>query len=392
MYVISSNTYPISLNITMKKMLLILILMVASGPLYAQTITIGDDNIVRCKDVPIGTTQTISGDVYEVVGIDLLIQRKNEGKDLTKVCVSNVTDMSGLFKDSKFNQAIGNWDVSSVTDMSQMFEQSLFNQPIGKWDVSSVTDMSNMFYLGSFDPDSPDDRSPFNQPIGDWDVSSVTNMEFMFLRSSFDQPLGDWDVSSVENMSAMFSGTPFNQDISAWDVSSVTNMVGIFSGSPFNQPIGNWDVSSVTDMRLMFNYSQFNQPINKWCVTKIPSEPHNFSSDAPLTAENKPVWGTCPDPTSIETEEYPIEFSLYQNYPNPFNPTTTISFTLIRSEVVKLSIFDLGGRLITTIVDGMMPAGVTNINFNANELASGVYIYRLQTPEYSMNRRMTLLK
>ena len=121
MYVISSNTYPISLNITMKKTLLILILMVASGPLYAQTITIGDDNIVRCKDVPIGTTQTISGDVYEVVGIDLLIQRKNEGKDLTKVCVSNVTDMSGLFKDSKFNQAIGNWDVSSVTDMSQMF-------------------------------------------------------------------------------------------------------------------------------------------------------------------------------------------------------------------------------------------------------------------------------
>ncbi len=99
-------------------------------------------------------------------------------------------------------------------------------------------------------------------------------------------------------------------------------------------------------------------------------------------------------PTSIddEFEMVPDQIALNQNYPNPFNPTTMISFTLNRSEAVKLSVYDLTGRLVATLVDGMMPAGVTNINFSANGLASGVYIYRLETPSTSMTRRMTLLK
>jgi hypothetical protein len=99
-------------------------------------------------------------------------------------------------------------------------------------------------------------------------------------------------------------------------------------------------------------------------------------------------------PTSIddELEMVPDQIALNQNYPNPFNPTTMISFTLNRSEAVKLSVYDLTGRLIATLVDGMMPAGVTNINFSANGLASGVYIYRLETPSTSMTKRMTLLK
>jgi uncharacterized protein (TIGR02145 family) len=125
-------------------------LLILPNILFSQSITIGADGIVRCKDVAIGTRQTVSGSEYEVVDRNLLIQRRDEGKDLTKVCVSNITDMSEMFagtrdKKNEFNQPIGDWDVSSVTDMSSMFEFSLFNQPIGDWDVSSVTDMSSMF-------------------------------------------------------------------------------------------------------------------------------------------------------------------------------------------------------------------------------------------------------
>ena len=73
-------------------------------------------------------------------------------------------------------------------------------------------------------------ESPFNQPIGDWNVSAVTNMEgLFFMASSFNQPIGDWNVSAVTNMQSLFGGTPFNQPIGNWDVSSVTNMVGMFS-------------------------------------------------------------------------------------------------------------------------------------------------------------------
>ena len=67
---------------------------------------------------------------------------------------------------------ISNWDVSNVTDMSNMFKEATsFNQPIGNWDVSQVTDMSGMFG-GSYD--SP---QIFNQPLNNWDVSKVTNIK-----------------------------------------------------------------------------------------------------------------------------------------------------------------------------------------------------------------------
>ena len=60
--------------------------------------------------------------------------------------VSNVTDMSNMFKGSACNQDLADWDVSSVTNMSRMFENSPFNQDISNWNVSNVTDMSRMFY------------------------------------------------------------------------------------------------------------------------------------------------------------------------------------------------------------------------------------------------------
>jgi uncharacterized protein (TIGR02145 family) len=320
----------------MRALLLFIIVISSATNLQSQSITIGDDGIVRCQDVAIGTTQTISGDTYEVVDRNLLMLRRDEGKDLTKVCVSNVTDMRDLFKDLDFNQPIVNWDVSKVTDMGFMFQNSTFNQPIGLWDVSSVTDMGYMFQSSPFNQnienwdvssitnlyyifsDTPFNQplanwnvshvtnmngmfldSPFNHPIGNWNVSSVTSMFFMFYQSDFNQSLENWDVSSVTDMSSMFRETPFNQQIGNWNVSSVTDMYGMFYNSPFNQPIGDWNVSSVTDMKWMFWNTPFNQPINEWCITKITTEPEDFSTNSPLTTENKPIWGTCP--TSVGT-------------------------------------------------------------------------------------------
>ena len=314
------------------------ILILLSTNLFGQSITIGEDGIVRCKDVPIGTTGTVFGDVYEVVDRDLLILRRNEGSDLTKVCVSNVTDMSEMFRGRGFNQAIGNWDVSNVTDMSEMFMGSQFNQPIGAWDVGNVKDMREMFRdspfnqpIGGWNVSNVKNMSVmfintrfnqpigdwdvsrvtgmgsmfvstvFNQPIGDWDVSNVTDMRAMFRYSEFNQPIGDWDVGNVTDMREMFQESQFNQPIEDWDVSSVKNMAWMFAGhwdyTPFNQPIGTWDVTSVTDMAFMLRNSEFNQNISGWCVEHIFSNPNGFASS--LTAENLPVWGTCPSPEKL---------------------------------------------------------------------------------------------
>ncbi len=86
------------------------------------------------------------------------------------------------------------------------------------------------------------------------------------------------------------------------------------------------------------------------------------------------------------------EFSLEQNYPNPFNPETTIKYTLARNSDVTLKIFDVLGREIVTLVNSSQTAGEHSVKFNAENLASGLYIYRLQADGFAASKKMLLLK
>ena len=86
------------------------------------------------------------------------------------------------------------------------------------------------------------------------------------------------------------------------------------------------------------------------------------------------------------------KFELSQNYPNPFNPATTIQFNLIEAENVKLTIYDILGQEIITLLDEYKESGVYTINFNASELNSGVYVYRLEAGNFVQTRKMTLVK
>jgi peptide deformylase len=83
---------------------------------------------------------------------------------------------------------------------------------------------------------------------------------------------------------------------------------------------------------------------------------------------------------------------LSQNYPNPFNPTTNIRFELARTERVSLKIYNIMGQEITTLVEGTLMAGSYQVPFDAADLASGVYFYRLSSPNRSETRKMVLLK
>lgn len=84
-------------------------------------------------------------------------------------------------------------------------------------------------------------------------------------------------------------------------------------------------------------------------------------------------------------------FNLVSSYPNPFNPATTISYSLVRSTTVLLNVFDTSGRLVTTLVDGYRDAGIHEVSFDASGLASGVYIYRLQTSSIPVTGKMVLM-
>lgn len=126
-------------------------------------------------------------------------------------------------------------------------------------------------------------------------------------------------------------------------------------------------------------------------VTDIPTSPlleswafHTDSSGFP---------GIIIDDAGDAPGSIPAEFTLYQNYPNPFNPTTNIQFDLARAGVVELVVFDVTGREVATLVDNVqMNAGVHTLSFDGANLASGVYLARLEMGGASMTRKMVLLK
>jgi hypothetical protein len=88
----------------------------------------------------------------------------------------------------------------------------------------------------------------------------------------------------------------------------------------------------------------------------------------------------------------PKSYELSQNYPNPFNPATTIKFALPESQVVKITVFNSIGEQVTKVVDEYMEAGSHEVNFSASNLASGVYLYRLEAGKYVQTKKMMLIK
>jgi hypothetical protein len=86
------------------------------------------------------------------------------------------------------------------------------------------------------------------------------------------------------------------------------------------------------------------------------------------------------------------DFHLSQNFPNPFNPSTVIGYQLPVSGNVTLKVYDLLGREAATLVDEYKPAGMHEIEFDATELTSGIYFYKLQADNYVDTKKMILLK
>ncbi|MBX2818234.1 MAG: T9SS type A sorting domain-containing protein [Rhodothermaceae bacterium] len=98
--------------------------------------------------------------------------------------------------------------------------------------------------------------------------------------------------------------------------------------------------------------------------------------------------------TDIETisDEVPGSFALQQNYPNPFNPTTTIEFQLNAVQDVQLVVYDVLGREVARLTEGVQPAGTYSVDFDASGLSSGMYFYQLKGENISVTKTMLLLK
>ncbi len=117
-------------------------------------------------------------------------------------------------------------------------------------------------------------------------------------------------------------------------------------------------------------------------------EPYSFVLDIPVTMF------VSTEPVAVEDEAAvrPLTYALNQNYPNPFNPVTTIRYSLPKSGVVSLIIYNLIGEEVLRLVDEEQTAGYHKITWDASNMASGIYFYRLQAGDFVLTRKMVLLK
>lgn len=247
---------------------------------------------------------------------------------------STITDMSGMFWASGFNEDISSWDVSNVTNMSMMFrETTSFNQSLNGWNTENVTDMSYMFY----------EADVFNGDISLWDTKNVENMSLMFLNDSvFNQDIGSWDMSNVKYASAMLGWAKnFNQDITGWDVSNMIIMSSILAGTNyFNYDISSWNTSSATQMSQMFlDAIAFNQDISGWNTSNVTSTYQMFMG---ATSFNQNLGGMTLHPSvnmngmlqncGMDCENYTSTLEgWYENNPTVINRylgTTNLTYSI----------------------------------------------------------------
>jgi surface protein len=135
---------------------------------------------------------------------------------------TNITDMSYLFRGC-FSLTTLAPPPLTVTNITGLFMETGFDQDISSWNVTNITNMSELFF----------GAENFNKPLNSWNISNVTNMRRMFRSAiSFNQPLNLWNVSNVTNMSEMFdTATSFNQDLSSWTASNVTNASNVLEST-----------------------------------------------------------------------------------------------------------------------------------------------------------------
>jgi hypothetical protein len=96
--------------------------------------------------------------------------------------------------------------------------------------------------------------------------------------------------------------------------------------------------------------------------------------------------------TDVKPETLPVHFSLQQNYPNPFNPATTINYSLAKKGLVKLTIYNSIGNKVATIINEYKPSGSYSVQFNGSNHPSGIYLYKLETDNYTAAKKFILLK
>jgi len=181
----------------------------------------------------------------------------------------------------------------------------------------------------------------------------------------------------------IFTASVYKQDVHIqWSTHSELNNLG-FEIERAKRPGGEWVYLGFVEGRGTTNQSGYYQ----FWDYNVPVGSHSYRYKQ---IDSNGGFSYSP---RLEIDIYPPdEFVLYQNYPNPFNPSTKISWQSPVGSWQTIKVFDVLGREVATLVDEFRDAGFYEVDFNAADLPSGVYMYRIQAGDYVQTRKMMLLK
>jgi hypothetical protein len=204
----------------------------------------------------------------------------------------------------------------------------------------------------------------------------------------------DWDVED-------FSARPIDTTGLVWKIKerpAGTDLShGLVDPGGYNVevkvPLDAVDVAAIEGQVIGFELQQNDndgngrESILKWWLEQLDSSWQFASTWGTAYLGSAIVTGVEESPTAV-----PYRFELAQNYPNPFNPTTKIQYTLKNSGIVRLAVYDLLGREVAVLVNGVRTAGSYEVTFSRPDLGSGVYFYKLQTGGQVITKKMVLMK
>lgn len=263
----------------------------------------------------------------------------------------------------------------SVVYVSNFHERKVYCYTGSPEEGYSMYDDFNFEMTGTFTASSETEYEP--SPFG---LQYMNEKNILFVTAGLDDDSLDYNGDFPE-YGKIFAVNP--NDGSVMDTIDVAQWNLQVGGNYTNTEPGTCSgYTSVYNMDYDANLNLYNVSFYGWSVEK-----RIFSGDLP-NVELTIV-------TDVEqiSSQIPEEFKLSENYPNPFNPSTTIEFSLNDAADVSLDIYTITGEHVATLVNGKhYKAGVYEVSFNAENLASGTYIYSLTKGDQQISKKMTLIK
>jgi len=284
-----------------------------------------------------------------------IFKTTNSGSSWNEITLGTNEDLSGLFFTDELNGwAVGN-DYSSGNSLALVYRTTDGGNNWVKQNIPSFDALSEVFFV----------TATKGWAIGSLGTILTTESTIPVEMNSFTAAANGNDVTlnwqtATETNNSGFEILRTNQNGNSWD------QIGFIEGNGTTTNEHNY---SYVDTNLSSgNYS--------YKLTQIDFDGKQKESEV----------------INVEVNSQPTEYSLSQNYPNPFNPSTTIEYSISQSSVVTLKVFNSIGEEVATLVNNYKEAGSYKVTFNANDLSSGIYYYKLSANGFNQVKKMILLK